>query len=129
MTGAPLLPTRSERAVAARGLLAAPRGGTDTPSDLTAEQQARIAAQHQAFDFEAAERSEILREHAVLQAMLMEQLKNDTLRTIATRGALLCIARRARAVGTPVDAARAGRTTFGNQARTQVKPSTVFTEH
>jgi hypothetical protein len=77
MTEPPLLPTRSERAVAARGLLAAPRGGTDTPSDLTAEQQAQIATQHQAFDFEAAERSEILREHAVLQAMLMEQLKNE----------------------------------------------------
>jgi hypothetical protein len=77
MNAAPLPPTRSERAVAARGLLAAPRGGTDAPSDLTAEQQAQIAAQHQAFDFEAAERAEILREHTMLQAMLMEQLKNE----------------------------------------------------
>lgn len=77
MTAAPLPPMRSERAVAARGLLAAPRGGTDAPSDLPAEQQAQIAAQHQAFDVEAAERAEILREHAILQAMLMEQLKNE----------------------------------------------------
>jgi hypothetical protein len=77
MTAALLPPTRSERAVAARGLGAAPRGGTDASSDLTAEQQAQIAAQHAAFDFDAAERSEMLREHAMLQAMLMEQLKNE----------------------------------------------------
>ena len=77
MTAASVPPTRSERAVAARGLLAAPRGGTDAPSDLTPEQQAQIAAQHAAFDFDAAERAEMLREHAMLQAMLMEQLKTE----------------------------------------------------
>lgn len=77
MNAAPLPSTRSERAVAARGLLAAPRGGADTPPDINTEQQAQIAAQHQAFDFEAAERAEILREHTILQAMLMEQLKNE----------------------------------------------------
>lgn len=77
MTAAPLLPARPERAVAARGLLAAPRGGTDPSSGLTADQQGQIAAQHEAFDFDAAERAEILREHAILQAMLMEQLKNE----------------------------------------------------
>lgn len=77
MTAAPLTPTRSDRAVGARGLLAAPRGATSSDADLTADQQAQIAAQHQAFDFEAAERAEILREHTILQAMLMEQLKNE----------------------------------------------------
>jgi hypothetical protein len=74
----PPLPGRSERSAAPRGAaVTAPRGGTDTSSDLTAEQQAQIAGQHAAFDFEAAERAEILREHAILQAMLMEQLKNE----------------------------------------------------
>ncbi len=77
MTAAPLSSTRSERAVAARGILAAPRGGTDPTSDLSPEEQAQIAAQHEAFDFDAAERAEILREHTILQAMLMEQLKNE----------------------------------------------------
>ena len=79
MTAAPLPATRSERAVAARGLAAAPRDGAGAAasSDLDAEQQAQIAAQHEAFDFEAAERAEILREHTILQAMLMEQLKNE----------------------------------------------------
>ena len=45
--------------------------------DLTADQQAQIAAQHAAFDFEIAERAELLREHEALQALLMEQLKNE----------------------------------------------------
>ena len=77
MIAAPSPPTRSERAVAARGVSAAPRGGTDASSDVSAEQQAQIAAQHAAFDFEAAERAEMLREHTMLQTMLMEQLKNE----------------------------------------------------
>ncbi|MBV8529889.1 MAG: hypothetical protein JO104_01110, partial [Candidatus Eremiobacteraeota bacterium] len=51
-----------------RGALAAPRGGAASGaagSDLSAEQQAQIAVQRQAFDYETAERAEILREHEV----------------------------------------------------------------
>ncbi|MGA9944820.1 MAG: hypothetical protein WBP75_07250 [Candidatus Cybelea sp.] len=78
MTSAPLPSIRSERVSAARGTVAAPRGGaaaTDS-SDLTAEAQ-QIAAQRQAFDYDAAERAEILREHEVLEALLMAHLKNE----------------------------------------------------
>jgi len=57
-------------------MLAAPRAAP-ADSDLPAEQQQAIAAQHQAFDYEAAERAEILREHEVLQTMLMAHLKNE----------------------------------------------------
>jgi hypothetical protein len=57
----------------------------------------RIGSPERAFDFDAAERAEILREHEALQTMLMAHLKNDALRTIATREALLSVARRARA--------------------------------
>jgi hypothetical protein len=46
-------------------------------SDLTAEQQTQIAAQHAAFDYQSAETAELLREHEALQALLMEQLKNE----------------------------------------------------
>ena len=46
-------------------------------SDLSAEQQAQVAAQRQAFDYEAAERAEILREHEVLETLLMAHLKNE----------------------------------------------------
>lgn len=79
MTTCPLPAHRNERATSARGSLAAPRGSTSSPasSDLTAEQKNQIAAQHQAFDFEAAERAEILREHEVLQTLLMAHLKNE----------------------------------------------------
>ena len=78
MTAATPPPARSDRTVAARGILAAPRGASSSSdADLTAEQQAQIAAQHQAFDFEAAERAEILREHEALQALLMAHLKNE----------------------------------------------------
>jgi hypothetical protein len=56
---------------------AAPRATPPTPDPGDTDGQARIAAQHQTFDFEAAERAEILREHDILQAMLMEQLKNE----------------------------------------------------
>ncbi len=79
MTSGPLPPIRSERVSAARGMVAAPRGGaaaTDS-SDLTAEAQQQIAAQRQAFDYDAAERAEILREHEVLEALLMAHLKNE----------------------------------------------------
>jgi hypothetical protein len=78
MTG-PLPAQRNERATSARGSLAAPRGSTSmpAPSDSDGAQQQQIAAQHQAFDFVAAERAEILREHEVLQAMLMAHLKNE----------------------------------------------------
>jgi hypothetical protein len=69
---------RTDRAGPPRGLLV-PRGSGGTPasSDLDAEQQAQIAAQRQAFDFEAAERAEILREHEALQTLLMQHLKNE----------------------------------------------------
>lgn len=75
----PLPAPRSERTTAARGITTAPRGSSSaTPdSDLNAQQQAQIAAQRQAFDYEAAERAEIVREHEVLQALLMAHLKNE----------------------------------------------------
>jgi len=78
MIAAPIAP-RNERSPAGRGTLAAPRRSA-TPaaaSDLTPEEQARISAQRQAFDFDAAERAEILREHEVLEALLMAHLKNE----------------------------------------------------
>lgn len=96
MTG-PLPAHRSERAASGRGALAAPRSTSSPASSESSDQQTQIAAQHQTFDFEVAERAEILREHEVLQTMLMAHLKNDALRTIATRGALLSVAGRARA--------------------------------
>jgi hypothetical protein len=79
MMSAPLPPLRGERATAPRGTLAAPRGSTGSAdsSDPSAEQQGQIAAQRQAFDYEAAERAEILREHEVLEALLMAHLKNE----------------------------------------------------
>jgi hypothetical protein len=76
MTG-PLPVARNERLASARGGLAAPRGSAPPPSDGDADGQRQIAAQHQAFDLEAAERAEILREHEVLQTMLMAHLKNE----------------------------------------------------
>ncbi|HEY2473706.1 MAG TPA: hypothetical protein VGI19_02790 [Candidatus Cybelea sp.] len=70
--------SRGQRAAAGRSSLPVPRGNsTSASSDLTADQQAQIAAQRQAFDFEAAERAEILREREVLEAMLMAHLKNE----------------------------------------------------
>jgi hypothetical protein len=79
MTSAPLTPLRSERTTAARGPLAASRGSAaaEAGSDARPEQRAQIAAQRQAFDYEAAERAEILREHEVLEALLMAHLKNE----------------------------------------------------
>ncbi len=75
----PLAIARNERAATGRGGLAAARGGAQAPppSDGDADGQKQIVAQHQAFDFEAAERAEILREHEVLQTMLMAHLKNE----------------------------------------------------
>ena len=71
----PLLPLRGERTAPVR---AAARPAAGAPSsDLTAEQQAQIAAQHAAFDFQLAETAEVLREHEALQALIMEQLKNE----------------------------------------------------
>jgi hypothetical protein len=75
---APLSP-RNERPTVPRGALMAPRGdaGADAASDLDAGQQHQIAAQRQAFDYDAAERAEIMREHELLEALLMAQLKNE----------------------------------------------------
>jgi hypothetical protein len=71
--------SRGERVAAGRSTVTAPRtNSAPAPSsDLTAEQQAQVAAQRQAFDFEAAERAEVLREHEVLEALLMAHLKNE----------------------------------------------------
>lgn len=78
MMNVPLSPIRNERTTAARGITTAPRGAaSSSDADLSAEQQAQIAAQRQAFDYEAAERAEIVREHEVLQALLMAHLKNE----------------------------------------------------
>ena len=98
MTSGPVPPLRSERTTAARGILSAPRGAAAPAAseDLDAGNQATIAAQRQAFDYDAAERAEILREHEVLEALLMAHLKNDALRNIATRSALLSVACRIR---------------------------------
>jgi hypothetical protein len=75
---APLTPLRNERTSAVRGIMAAPRAvASSSDADLSAEQQQQIAAQRQAFDYDAAERAEILREHEVLQALLMAHLKNE----------------------------------------------------
>ncbi len=78
MTG-PLPLLRGERTPAGRGTLTAPRGGAapSAGSDLSAQQQAQIVAQRQVFDYEAAERAEIVREHEVLETLLMAHLKNE----------------------------------------------------
>ncbi|HEY6325775.1 MAG TPA: hypothetical protein VIW73_04565 [Candidatus Cybelea sp.] len=75
----PILPVRSERTTAPRGSPAAPRGSADKAAEPPAdpELQAQIAAQRQAFDYETAERAEIVREHEVLEALLMAHLKNE----------------------------------------------------
>jgi hypothetical protein len=79
MMSGPSAPLRSERATSARGILAAPRRDASRVggSDLDAEQQAQVAAQRQAFDYETAERAELLREHEVLAALIMAHLKNE----------------------------------------------------
>jgi hypothetical protein len=73
----PLPPLRNDRATVARGTLAASRGSAPSAPDPSSEQQAQISAQRQAFNFEAAERAEIEREHEALQALLMAFLKNE----------------------------------------------------
>ena len=78
MTSGSLPPLRSERIGAARGTPTASRANAPAdPSDVNAQQQQQISAQRQAFDFEAAERAEVLREHEVLEALLMAHLKNE----------------------------------------------------
>jgi hypothetical protein len=74
---APLLPLRPDRSTPARVTTAAPRSEAAAADDLTPEQQAQIAAQHAAFDFQAAETAEMLREHEALESMMQEQLKNE----------------------------------------------------
>ena len=74
---APIPATRADRGTTARSALAAVRGAASGSDDLTPDQQAQIAAQHAAFDFDIAERAELLREGEALQALLMEQLKNE----------------------------------------------------
>ncbi len=58
-------------------MMAAPRSAAAAADDLTPDQQAQIATQHAAFDFQAAETAEILREHEALESMMQEQLKNE----------------------------------------------------
>jgi hypothetical protein len=79
MMSGPLQPVRHERTNPGRGTFVASRGSASAPdaSDCDAEQQEQIAAQRQAFNFEAAQRAEILREHEVLEALLMAHLKNE----------------------------------------------------
>jgi hypothetical protein len=77
MMGGPLPPVRHERTIVGRGTLAAPHARAPATDASDAEQQAQIAAQRQAFDYEAAERAEITREHEVLEALLMAHLKNE----------------------------------------------------
>lgn len=74
---APLLPLRPDRSAPARAPMAAPRSAAAATDDLTPEEQAQIAAQHAAFDFQAAETAEVLREHEALESMMQEQLKNE----------------------------------------------------
>ena len=74
---APLLPLRNDRTNPLRAATMTSRPAADAGADLTPDQQAQIATQHQAFDFDAAEQAEMLREHEALEAMLMENLKNE----------------------------------------------------
>jgi hypothetical protein len=74
---APVLPTRSERGTTPRSIAPVARGAAQADNDLTDDQKAQLAAQHAVFDFAIAERAELLREHEALQALLMEQLKNE----------------------------------------------------
>ena len=77
MIASPLPPARSERTTG-RSPLTAPRNpASSAGSDLDADQQAQVAAQRQAFDYDAAEKAELLREHELLQALIMAHLKNE----------------------------------------------------
>jgi hypothetical protein len=75
----PLSPLRQERGGAGRAeSTTANRPAAKSPEDdLTPDQQSQIAAQHAAFNFQAAEDAELQREHDLLQALLMEELKNE----------------------------------------------------
>ncbi len=75
----PILSVRTERTTAPRGSPAAPRDGADKAAEPAADAdlQAQIATQRQAFDYATAERAEIVREHEVLEALLMAHLKNE----------------------------------------------------
>ena len=59
----------------ARGAAAAPAAGRD--GSRTPSSRLRSPRSIRAFDFEAAERAEMLREHEALQTMLMAHLKNE----------------------------------------------------
>ena len=69
--------TNSISAAPSRSAAASRSAASAAANDLTPAEQAELDAQHQAFDFEVAERAELLREHEALQALLMEQLKNE----------------------------------------------------
>lgn len=73
----PVLAPRADRGGAPPRSRAASHAAKSDAGDLTADQQAQIAAQHAAFDFELAERAELMREHEALAALMMEQLKNE----------------------------------------------------
>jgi hypothetical protein len=74
----PLVPLRPERGGVGRAQTTAARPASKSADDdLTPDQQAQVAAQHAAFNFQAAEDAELQREHDVLQALLMEELKNE----------------------------------------------------
>ena len=79
MTPGPIPALRNDRTTAVRGNLAAPRGpGVPAAgADLDGEQQAQIASQRAAFDYDAAERAELMREHEVLETLLMAFIKNE----------------------------------------------------
>jgi hypothetical protein len=66
-----------ERPLPVRAAGARPSPASGSSSDLSSEEQAEIAAQHAAFDFQLAEEAELMREHEALQTLIMEQLKNE----------------------------------------------------
>jgi hypothetical protein len=74
----PLVPLRQERSGVSRTEATGARPASKSADDdLAPDQQAQIAAQHAAFNFQAAEDAELQREHDLLQALLMEELKNE----------------------------------------------------
>jgi hypothetical protein len=74
----PLVPLRPERSGLGRAETTAARPASTSADDaVTPDEQAQIAAQHATFNFQAAEDAEIQREHDLLQALLMEELKNE----------------------------------------------------
>jgi hypothetical protein len=74
----PLPSLRLERgSPLSRSVAPVARGAAGAANDLAPARQDQIAAQHATFDFDLAERAELLREHEALQALMMEQLKNE----------------------------------------------------